>query len=81
MVEDFKKATDELFRPITQKMLATHLKCSIAAIRQARLAPSAKAHRSAPENWEEEVSELALSQAYRLLDLHQSLKKAMKKRK
>ena len=60
---DFKKATDELLSCITHQELADALGCSVASIRQARLADDAKARRSAPEGWERAVLKLARAQA------------------
>ena len=42
---DFKKATDDLFAGISHEDLARALGVSVAAIRQARLDPKAKAYR------------------------------------
>lgn len=59
---DFRKATDELFAGVSHEDLAKILGVSIATVRQARLQPSAKAHRSPPEGWEDAVAKLAESQ-------------------
>lgn len=56
---DFKEATDFLFQKIDHECLARELGVSVAAVRQARLKPSAKAHRSPPPNWDQAVTKLA----------------------
>lgn len=66
---NFKAATDALFGGISHERLAKTLGVSIATIRQARLRPDARAHRSPPEDWEHGVAQLAEEQiaAYRHL--------------
>jgi phosphoenolpyruvate carboxylase len=56
---NFKTASDALFDRVTHEALASELGVSVAAIRQARLRPEAKAHRQPPINWEKSVQELA----------------------
>ncbi len=56
---DFKKATDELFAPLSHDGLANALGISVASIRQARLKPEAGAHRTPPKNWEKAIIRLA----------------------
>jgi hypothetical protein len=56
---NFKEATDILFEGVPQRDLARILGVSVASIRQARLRETAKAHRTAPENWEKAVIKLA----------------------
>jgi hypothetical protein len=73
---DFKKATDELFSRVTQDDLAESLGVSVALIRQARLSPAAKAHRSPPEGWEKAATRLATEQAKRFSRLAERLRKA-----
>jgi hypothetical protein len=66
---NFKEATDVLFEGLSHEDLAGILGNSIASIRQARLDPEAKAHRTPPPGWERAVIELATKQmrAYRAL--------------
>jgi hypothetical protein len=71
---DFKRETDELLAGISHDDLAKALGVSIPTVRQARLAPSAKAHRNAPEGWEAIVSKLASQRAQRLKRLAERLK-------
>ncbi len=47
----FKEATDVLFDQADHSDLAKVLGVSVATIRQARLNPSAKAHRTPPKDW------------------------------
>lgn len=56
---DFRKATDALFDRVTHDDLAAELEVSVASIRQARLTPTAEAHRGAPEGWQQAVMRLA----------------------
>jgi DNA-binding transcriptional MerR regulator len=60
---NFKEATDSLLNRIDHAKLAEALGVSIASIRQARLSPSAKAHREAPEGWKNVIMRLAKKQA------------------
>ena len=55
----FKEATDLLFSTVSHAELAEALGVSVASIRQARLAPNAKAFREPPKGWEPEVYALA----------------------
>ena len=71
---DFKKATDELFRPISHEEVAKALDCSVATLRQARLSESANAHRSPPGNWEAKVAKVAYVRADQLRRLADRLK-------
>lgn len=67
---NFKEATDELFANIDHAALAEALGVSVASIRQARLDPQAKAHRTAPDGWEQAVIRLSkrrVSQYQRLI--------------
>lgn len=63
---DFRKATDELLAGISHQELAEALGVSVATVRQARLDPAAKAHRSAPDGWQPVIRRLASDQAKRL---------------
>lgn len=56
---DFKEATENLCAGVSHEELAATLGVSVATIRQARLRPDAKAHRSPPTNWERAVIKLA----------------------
>lgn len=56
---NFKQATDDLFEAVDHDRLAKSLGVSIASIRQARLKPNAKAHRTAPAAWKQSVIQLA----------------------
>ena len=69
---NFKEATDFLFLGVDHERLAQELGVSVALIRQARLKPTANAHRSPPQNWKEAVMKLATDQMerYQLLVDH-----------
>jgi hypothetical protein len=56
---DFREATDGLFDRVDHAALAEALGVSIALVRQARLKPSAEAHRSPPPDWQRAVIGLA----------------------
>lgn len=56
---NFKQATDSLFKRTEHADLAKAMNVSVASIRQARLAPSAKAYREPPANWRKAVIRLA----------------------
>ena len=62
---EFREATDELLSKISHEQLAEVLGVSVAAIRQARLAPTAKAHRLPPKDWRFAVIRLAEQQIMR----------------
>ena len=55
----FKEATDELFKRVDHAELAEAMGVSIASIRQARLAPNAKALREPPKDWRYAVIRLS----------------------
>lgn len=73
---DFKKASDALFKRIPHEALADELGASIAAIRQARLDVSAKAHRSPPKDWEKAIVGLAENRIQHYHELICELSKA-----
>lgn len=56
---DFRKATDDLFSPVSHADLAKALGVSVPLVRQARLDEKAKAHRTAPEGWEKAIIRIA----------------------
>lgn len=60
---NFRTATDGLLASISHEELAAALDVSIATVRQARLDPQAKAHRSPPEGWEGVVIQMAETRA------------------
>lgn len=71
---DFKRATDELFERVSHQELASALGVSVASIRQARLSPTAAAHRSPPPGWPEVVARIAEQRGERLLELAAKLR-------
>jgi hypothetical protein len=75
---DFKKITDSLLERVTHEDLAQTLGASVASIRQARLDPSANAHRSPPEGWEAAVLRLAERQLRHYQRLVDRLRRAEK---
>src|SRR5437868_12811528 len=71
---DFREATETLCGGISHEELAKALGVSIATVRQARLRPDAKAHRSPPEDWENAVIRLAEERLSRYRELIKRLK-------
>lgn len=71
---NFKDATDVLCEPVSHSELAEALGASLASVRQARLDPTAKAHRSPPAGWESKVARLAEARARHLQRLAAQLK-------
>jgi transposase len=68
---DFREATESLCGGVSHEELAKALGVSVATVRQARLRPDAKAHRSPPGNWRAAVRGLAekrLSQYRQLVE-------------
>lgn len=72
---NFKDATDELFDRIDHADLARALGVSVASIRQARLAGSAKAHREPPKDWREAIVQLAEERATRYKSLAEKVRR------
>src|SRR5437763_13145780 len=71
---DFREATENLCAGVSHEELAAALGVSVATVRQARLRPDAKAHRSPPANWERAVIKLAeqrMQQYRHLMDTFQ----------
>jgi GMP synthase-like glutamine amidotransferase len=73
---NFKKTTDELLTCISHQELADALGVSVPTVRQARLDTSAKAHRSAPKDWEVKVLRLAERQSVHFARLAEKLRKS-----
>ena len=74
MSKDFRKATDELLSNVSHEELAKALGCSVATLRQARLAEGAKAHRKPPDGWEKVVAKLAENRSAAMAKLVDRLK-------
>ena len=70
----FKEATDALVGQIDHAELAKALGVSVATIRQARLNPNAKAHRTAPKDWQFAVIRLAEQQIMRNKELIEKIR-------
>jgi hypothetical protein len=60
---NFRNATDDLLKQTTLEDLASKLRVSIQAVRQARAAKDSTAHRSPPAGWEKAVATLAQERA------------------
>ena len=55
----FQDAIDRLGERVTHEQVARALRVSVASVRQYRLAPKAKAHRSPPDGWQRVLVRLA----------------------
>lgn len=66
---EFREATDLLLGRISHEQLAATLGVSVAAVRQARLASGAKAHRPPPKDWRFAVIRLAEQEIMRNREL------------
>ena len=73
---NFKEASDGLFDRISHEQLADALGVSVASIRQARLAQSAKAYRGAPDEWRHAVIRLAEKRVWHFRQLIERLRKS-----
>jgi transposase len=73
---NFREATENLCAGLSHEDLAKALGVSIATVRQARLRPDAKAHRSPPEDWESAVIRLAEERLFRYRELIERLRAA-----
>jgi hypothetical protein len=71
---DFREATENLCTGVSHEDLAKALGVSVATVRQARLRPDAKAHRSPPGNWMSAVIRLAEERLSQYRDLIDRLK-------
>jgi hypothetical protein len=71
---DFREATENLCIGVSHEELAKALGVSVATIRQARLRPDAKAHRSPPGDWKAAVIRLAEKRASLYRQLAETLK-------
>ena len=76
---NFKEATDDLFARVDHDSLAKAMGVSVPSVRQARLSPTAKAHREPPEGWEYAVIRLAEQQMMRHRRLIDQLRKGIAK--
>ena len=73
---NFNAATDRLFSRIDHEDLAKALGVSVASIRQARLKPEARAHRSPPADWESTVIRLAEERVWHFRNLVEQVRGA-----
>ena len=72
---EFREATDQLLNRISHEQLAETLGVSVAAVRQARLAPGANARRTPPKDWRYAVIRLAEQQIMRNRELIEEVRK------
>jgi hypothetical protein len=71
---NFKEATDGLFSRVDHEELASLLGISVASVRQARLAETAKAHRNPPDKWEDAVIRLAEQRVFHYRQLIEQIR-------
>ena len=71
---DFREATESLCSGLSHEELARALGVSVATVRQARLRPDAKAHRSPPGHWKTAIIRLAEERASQYRQLVEILK-------
>jgi hypothetical protein len=70
---DFREATESLCAGVSHDELARALGVSVATVRQARLRPDSKAHRSPPGHWKAAVRHLAEKRLYQYRNLVEAL--------
>ena len=69
MAIDFTAATDPLVTAVKLEALAEALGCSLASVKQARMAGEKVGKRAAPPGWEAAVARLARQKAVQLQKL------------
>ena len=56
---EFREAIDRLGERVTHEQVAEALGVSVPSVRQYRLSPDAKAHRTPPDGWQSALAKLA----------------------
>jgi hypothetical protein len=74
---DFQDAIDRLGERVTHEQVARALGVSVASVRQYRLSPEAKAHRSPPDTWRKVLARLAKERSRELKALANELERGM----
>jgi len=74
---DFQDAIDRLGERVTHEQVARALGVSVASVRQYRLSPKAKAHRTPPEAWQKVLTRLAKERSRELKALADDLERSM----
>lgn len=72
---EFRDALDRLGERVTHEQVASALGVSVASVRQYRLSPDAKAHRSPPGGWQKTLATLARARGRELNALADELEK------
>jgi len=70
---NFREAIDILGERVTHEQAAAALGVSVASVRQYRLSPNAKAHRSPPAGWKRVLADLARERSRELSRLASDL--------
>ncbi len=73
---DFRDAVDRLGERVTHEQVAHALGVSVASVRQYRLSPKAKAHRSPPDTWQKVLARLAKERSRELKALADALEQS-----
>lgn len=72
---NFQDAVDQLGERVTHEQVAHALGVSVASVRQYRLSPGAKAHRSPPAGWQKVLARLARERGRELTALAAKLER------
>jgi hypothetical protein len=72
---DFRDAVDRLGERVSHEQVAHALDVSVASVRQYRLSPKAKAHRSPPNGWHKVLARLAKERSKQLKALADELER------
>ncbi len=72
---EFRDAIDRLGERVTHEQVASALGVSVASVRQYRLSPDAKAHRSPPVGWRRVLARLARERGNELRALADELER------
>jgi DNA-binding GntR family transcriptional regulator len=73
---EFREAVDRLGDRVTHDEVASALGVSVASVRQYRLSPAAKAHRTPPGGWSKILAHLARQRSRELCELADALENA-----
>lgn len=73
---NFRDAVDRLGDRVAHEQVADALGVSIASVRQYRLPPKAKAHRTPPSGWQKTLARLAKERSKELRALAEELERS-----
>jgi predicted transcriptional regulator len=72
---NFRDAVDRLGERVAHEQVADALGVSVASVRQYRLSPKAKAHRTPPNGWQKALARLARERSRELRALAEALER------